>query len=182
VAELHDDVSHSRCVYSPDVNDDASAPLTVCSPTPKFRPETVTEYPPDIAKFGCSVNDDAGASKLKIGLPVPDTEATVTLAAWKTSPTGFDRHASVVADVHDDVKHTPRSPTPPRSSAAVAVCSTTPKSSPDTVKDAYPLCGAFCSISDTTAASKLKTDLPVPVTAATVMLATANTSTKAAPD
>ena len=124
MAELHDDVSHSWCVDSRDVNDDASAPLTVCSPTPKFRPETVTEYPPDIAKFGCSKNDDAGASKLKIGLPVPDTEATVTLAAWKMSTTGFDMHASVVADVHDDVKHTPRSPSPPRSSPAVAVCPT----------------------------------------------------------
>ena len=77
MAVLHDDVSHSRCVYSPDVNDDASAPLTVCSPTPKFRPETITEYPPDIAKFGCSVNDDAGASKLKIGLPVPEMRATI---------------------------------------------------------------------------------------------------------
>jgi hypothetical protein len=171
VAELHDDVSHSRCVYSLDVNDDASAPLTVCSPTPKFRPETVTEYPPDIAKFGCSVNDDAGASKLKIGLPVPETRATVTLAAWKTSPTGFDRHASVVADIHDDVKHTPRSPTPPRSSAAVAVCSPAPKLSPDTVTDAYPLCGALRRTSETIAASKLKIGLPVPDTEATVTVA-----------
>ena len=89
------------------------------------------------------MEDAVAESKLKIGLPVPETTAIVTLAAWKTSPTGFDRHASVVADVHDDVAHTPRSPTPPRSSAAVAVCSPTLKSSPDTVKDAYPLCGAF---------------------------------------
>jgi hypothetical protein len=168
VAVLHDDVSHSRCVYSPDVNDDASAPLTVCSPTPKFRPETVTEYPPDIAKFGCSVNDDAGASKLKIGLPVPDTEATVTLAAWKMSPTGFDMHANFVADVHEDVKHTPRSPRPPLSSPAVAVWSPAPKSSPDTVKDAYPLCGEFRRTSETTAASKLKAAFIVPATLPTV--------------
>jgi hypothetical protein len=136
VAELHDDVSHSRCVYSPDENDDASAPVAVCSPTPKFKPETVTEYPPDIAKLNCSVNDAAGASKLKIGRPVPDTAPTVTLTLLKMSPDGFERHASVVADNHDDVKHTPRSPTPPCSSPALTVCSLTPKSRPDTVTDA----------------------------------------------
>jgi hypothetical protein len=66
-------------VYSPDVNDDASALVAVCSPTPKERPETVTEYPPDIARFGCSVNEAAGASKLNTGLPVPETDATVTV-------------------------------------------------------------------------------------------------------
>jgi hypothetical protein len=26
------------------------------------------------------------------------------------SPNAFDKHANLVADVHDDVKHTPRSP------------------------------------------------------------------------
>jgi hypothetical protein len=90
------------------------------SATPKSRPETVKDPCPVNGPFNRE-SDTTEASKLKIGLPVPDTEATVTLAAWKTSPNGFDRHASVVADVHDDVKHTPRSPTPPRSSAAVAV-------------------------------------------------------------
>jgi hypothetical protein len=123
VDELHDDVSHSTCVYSPELNDDARAPVAVCSPAPNERPDTVTEYPPDIAKFGCSVNEAAGASKLKIGWPVPDTAATVTLALPKMSPKAFERHASVVADIHEEVKHTPRSPEPPRSSAAVAVCS-----------------------------------------------------------
>ena len=67
VAVLHDVVAHSRCVYSPDENDDASAPVAVCSPTPNDSPETVTEYPPDIAKLNCSVNDAAGASKLNTG-------------------------------------------------------------------------------------------------------------------
>jgi len=56
-----------------------------------------------------------------MGRPVPDTAATVTLAALKISPNGFDRHASVVADVHDDVKQTPRSPPPPHSSPAEAI-------------------------------------------------------------
>ena len=88
-------------------------------------------------------SDTTAASKLNTGRPVPDTPPTVTLAARNTSPNAFDRHASVVADIHDDVKHTPRSPRPPRSSPAVAVCSPTPKSSPNTVTDAYPLGGAF---------------------------------------
>jgi hypothetical protein len=69
------------------------------------------------------VTEAAGASKLKIGLPVPDTDATVTVAVLKMSLNVFERHASVVADIHEDVKHTPRSPEPPRSSPAVAVCS-----------------------------------------------------------
>jgi hypothetical protein len=140
----------------------------VCSPAPKSNPDTVTEYPPDIAKFGCRVNDTAGASKLKTARPVPDTVATVTVVVPKMSPNGFERHASVVADVHDDVKHTPRSPPPPRSSPAVAVCSPTPKSSPDTVKDAYPVSGAFRRTFEATAASKLKIGCPVPDTEATV--------------
>ena len=158
-------------MYSPELNDDARAPVAVCSPAPNERPETVTEYPPDIAKFGCSVNEAAGASKLKIGLPVPDTVATVTVAVLKMSPKAFDRHPKVVADVHDDVKQTPRSPRPPRSSPAVAVCSPTPKSSPATVSDAYPLCGAFSRTSETVAASKLYTACPVPATDPTVIWA-----------
>jgi hypothetical protein len=84
VPELQEDVSHSICVESKsllrDTNVDASATVAVCSPTPNDSPETVTEYPPDIAKFGCSVNEAAGASKLNTGLPVPDTEATVKVA------------------------------------------------------------------------------------------------------
>jgi hypothetical protein len=59
------------------------------------------------------------------------------------SANAFAMHDTVVADVHDDVKQLPRSPPPPRSSPAVAVCSPTPKLSPLTVNDAYPLCGEF---------------------------------------
>jgi hypothetical protein len=87
--------------------------------------------------------DAVAESKLKIGRPVPETEPTVTLALPKMSPYGLELHASVVADVHDDVMQTPRSPLPPRSSPIVAVCSPAPKSSPVTVRDEYPLCGAF---------------------------------------
>ena len=80
----------------------------------------------------------------------------------------FDSHATVVAELQDDVKHTPRSPPPPRSSPAVAVCSPTPKLSPVTVTDAYPLCGAFCSTPDAVGESKLNTAKAVPATAPTV--------------
>jgi len=113
--------------------------------------------------------DAKGASKLKVkSFPVPEARATVRLALPKRSPNAFDRHATVVADVQDDVKHTPRSPPPPRSSPAVAVGSPTPKFSPETVSDAYPLCGAFPCTFEVTAASKLKTDSPVPEKDATV--------------
>ncbi len=135
-----------------------------------MRPETVTEEEPDSGKFKITL-DAAAASKVNTGLPVPDTDATVKLAPWKKSANAFDRHATVVADVHDDVKHAPRSPPPPRSSPAVAVCSPTPKSSPDTVTDAYPLCGALRRASDIAAASKLNTGRPVPGTDATVTVA-----------
>jgi hypothetical protein len=83
--------------------------------------------------------DNTAASKLNTGRPVPETDATVTLARLKMSAKAFDRHATVVADVQDDVKQAPRSPPPPLSSAAVAVCSPTPKLSPETVTEAYPL-------------------------------------------
>jgi hypothetical protein len=108
------------------------------------------------------------ASKLKFGRPVPDTVDTVMLASLKTSATMFDKQLSEVLDVHDEVKQTPRSPPPPHSSPAVAVCSPSPKLSPETVTDAYPLCGAFRRASDAAAASKLNAPFTVPATPPTV--------------
>jgi hypothetical protein len=99
---------------------------------------------------------------------VPDTAATVTLARPNKSPNAFDTHANVVEDVQDDVKHTPRSPPPPGERPAVAVCSLTPKLSPDTVIDAYPLCSVFSRASETIAASKLNAPFTVPTTPPTV--------------
>jgi len=135
VADTHDPVRHDpRSPPPPRSNpnvDDWSA-------APKPRPETVTDAYPDSGAFNHTL-DATAESKVKIGFPVPDTDATVTVMLPKMSPNAFERHASVVADVHDDVKHTPRSRPPPRSSPAVAVCSPTPKSSPDTVTDAYPV-------------------------------------------
>ena len=153
---------------SPDEKDDASAAEAVGSPTQKSRPLTVTEYPADIARFASAKKDTEGASKLKIGRPVPDTDPTVTLTLPKMSPKLFDRQLTVVADVHDDVRHDPRSPPPPRDSPAVAVGSPTPKSRPLTVSDAYPLCGAFSRASEAAAESKLNAAFIVPATPPTV--------------
>jgi hypothetical protein len=164
VADTHDDVKHTPRSPTPPRSSPAVA---VCSPTPKSSPDTVTDAYPLCGAFS-STSDTTAASKLKIGRPVPDTDATVMLAALNRSPIAFDTHARVVADVHDDVKHTPRSPTPPRSSPAVAVCSPTPKLRPDTVSDAYPLCGAFSCTTEAIAVSKLKTGRPVPGTDAIV--------------
>jgi hypothetical protein len=109
--------------------------VAVWSARPKFRPDTVTAATPVSGMFTDTAEPNA-ASKLKIGLPVPDTAATVTLTLPNTSAKGSERQDSAVTDVQDDVKHTPRSPLPPRSSPAVAVCSPTPKLRPDTVTDA----------------------------------------------
>jgi hypothetical protein len=167
VADVHDDVKHTPRSPPPPRSSPA---VKLCSPTPKLSPETVNDAYPLCGAFSCTA-EAAAASKLKIGDPVPATDATVTLAARNKSAKAFDRHLKVVADVQDDVKHAPRSPSPPRSSPAVEVCSPTPKSSPATVRDANPLCGEFSRTSDATAASKLNTGLPVPDTDATVKLA-----------
>jgi hypothetical protein len=109
--------------------------VAVCSPTPKSRPATVNDAYPLSGKFK-KLPDAIAESKVKIGCPVPDTDETVTVALLKMSLKAFETHATVVADVHDDVKQTPRSPPPPRSSPAVAVCSPKPKFRPETVTDA----------------------------------------------
>jgi hypothetical protein len=87
---------------------------------PKLSPDTVKDAYPLEGAFS-RASDAAAASKLKIGRPVPDTVATVTVADLNRSPKAFERHATVVAEVHNDVMHTPRSPPPPRSSPMVAV-------------------------------------------------------------
>jgi hypothetical protein len=129
VAEVHAEVNALTKLKTP---------VAVCSAAPKSSPETVKDAYPLRGVFN-ETPDDTAASKLNMGRPVPETAATVALAILNKSPNAFDRHPSVVADVQDDVKHTPRSPPPPSSSPAVAVCSPTPKSSPDTVSDAYPV-------------------------------------------
>jgi hypothetical protein len=105
-----------------------------CSPQPKSRPETVNDAYPLNGKFK-KLPDTTAESKVKMGLPVPETTATVTPELANMSAKALDRQATVVADDHDDVKHTPRSPPPPRSSPAVAVCSPNPKLRPETVTE-----------------------------------------------
>ena len=106
--------------------------------------------------------DKTAASKLITGLDVPATPPTVTADKPNIVLIELLKHESVVADVHDDV------PQATISSALVAVCSPTPKSSPATVSELLPLAAAFMSEADAAAASKLKTGLDVPAIATTL--------------
>ena len=67
-----------------------------------------------------------------------------------------------VAEVHDDVPHTAIS------SALVAVCSPTPKSSPVMVTELPPVMAELVVAPDAAATSKLKTGLDVPATPPTL--------------
>ena len=78
------------------------------------------------------------------------------------------RHTALVADVHDDVEQLPTLSAPPISRPTLAVGSPTPKLSPDTVTEAYPLNGAFRRASETTAPSKLNHPVSVPTMALTL--------------
>jgi hypothetical protein len=129
VADDHDEVRQMK---------EDNMEEAVWSPTPKSKPFTVTDAYP-LSGVLRRVSDTTAASKLKVGRPVPATDATVKVICPNRSPNAFDRQATAVTDVQDDVKHTPRSPRPPRSSPAVAVCSPVPKFRPDTVTHAYPL-------------------------------------------
>jgi hypothetical protein len=104
----------------------------------------------------------------------------VTLPDRNSSKVVSDKQPNVVADVHDDVKHIPMSPSmPPISSPAVLVASAKPKSRPQTVTDAYPLYPSLRRASDITAASNEKIGCPVPTTEETVILTHPNMSANA---
>ena len=130
VAELHDVVTDM--VEKEIRKDDVGSPIA------KFNPKTLTELRPQVAPF-LNTWDTRTASKLKIGRPVPENDATVMLVRPKMSPNEFDTQVKVVAAVQDDVSQTPGSPALPCSSPAVSVCSPTPKLSPEIVSDANPL-------------------------------------------
>jgi hypothetical protein len=155
VADVHDEVKQTPC---------SSPAVAVCSRTPKFSPLMLNGAYPLCGAFS-RTSDATAESKLKIGLPVPAADATVTLPLPNISQSPLDTHPTVVAEVHDDVKHTPRS------SPALAVASLVPKLTPLTVNDAYPLCAELACATDARAASKLKIGCPVPDTAATVTIA-----------
>jgi len=146
VADVHDDVPQATI---------SSALVAVCSPTPKSSPATVTELRPLTAELRAAPEATA-ASKLKTGADVPATPPTLTADSPNTVLIELLRQEIVVAEVQDDV------PQATISSALVAVCSPTPKSSPETVSELPPLGAAFQAASDATAASKLKTGLDVP--------------------
>jgi hypothetical protein len=146
VADVQDDVTHTAR---------SSPTVAEKSREPKFSPLTLNDAYPLCGAFS-RTSDAAAESKLKLGMLVPASDATVTLPLPKISKSAFDAQVKVVADVQDDVTHTPRS------SPAVAERSRKPKLSPLTLNDAYPLCGAFSRASDNTAASKLSTCCPVP--------------------
>jgi hypothetical protein len=153
VAELHDVVTDM--VEKEIRKDDVGSPIA------KFNPKTLTELRPQVAPLS-NTWDTRTASKLKIGIDVPATPPTLTADSPNIVLIDLLKQEIVVADVHDDVPHTTIS------SALVAVCSPTPKSSPATVSELLPLAATFMSEADAAAASKLKTGLDVPAIATTL--------------
>ncbi len=85
-----------------------------------MSPKTVKDVQPLGIAF-VRESEAAAASKLKIPRPVPHVDETVTVTELERSQSAFDWHVSIVAALHDDVKHTPRLPEPPFSSSTVAV-------------------------------------------------------------
>jgi hypothetical protein len=126
-----------------------------------LSPLTLSDAYPLCGAFS-RASDATAESKLKIGCPVPTADATVTLPLPNISTSPLDTQPTVVAEVHDDVKHTPRS------SPALAVASLVPKLTPLTVNDAYPLSGKFASTDENVAASNVNIVPPVPTTLPTV--------------
>jgi hypothetical protein len=107
--------------------------------------------------------DAIGPSKENRSITVPATAPTVTSAEiGYVLPEPPERQAMLVEELHDEVLHSPGP------MATLEVCSPTPKLSPLTVTDPPPLNGAFSSIPDATALSKLNTNSPVPAIAPTV--------------
>ena len=102
------------------------------------------------------------SSKLKKATAVPATLPTLTADTPFIVLDALLTHASVVADVHDDVMHTAIS------SAPVALRSTAPKLSPATVTELPPLTAPLRSHAEPTAASKLYIARAVPATLPTL--------------
>jgi hypothetical protein len=132
------------------------------SHTPKLSPTTLTELPPLTAEFS-SPYDATAASKLYAALAVPATPPTLTADTPYIVLTELLRHASAVADVHDDVPHTAIS------SAPVALRSTELKLSPTTLTELSPFNAPFRTHPDPTTASKLYAALAVPAMVPKIM-------------
>ena len=126
------------------------------SETPKLSPVTVTELPPLTALFNSPYEATAASKLSDDALAVPTMLPTLTADTPQTVLAALPRHASAVAEIHDDLSHTTVSKT------AVPLRSTEPKLSPLTVTELPPLNGPFCTHADPTAASKLYAVLVVP--------------------
>jgi len=108
--ESHDEETHDPRSPPPPRSSPA---VTVWSLEPKLRPATVNDAEPLEGAFNCE-SDATAASKVKLMDAVLAIVAvTVTLAVKSKSPSELVRQATVVDDVHDDVKHGPRSPASP---------------------------------------------------------------------
>ena len=167
VAEVQDVEPHGT---------NSRAAVDVTSLTPKSSPTTVTDAPPLAGVFHIRRQLDAtGESKLYPSTSVPATPPTLTVDTNTSVTTARDKQPKLVADVQDDVLQTASD------SAALALSSETPKSSPITVTELPPLTAEFRSPYDTTAASKLYPSTSVPATPPTLTVDT-NTFVTAARD
>jgi hypothetical protein len=154
VADNQADVKHT-CI--------SSAPVALRSTEPKLSPHAVTMLPPLSTPFRTQP-DPTAASKLYVALAVPATPPTLTADMPYIVNTGLLMHASVVADVHDEVLQAIVS------SAPTALRSTEPKPSPQTATALPPLNAEFRPHPDPTAASKLYPSTCVPAAPPTVTL------------
>jgi hypothetical protein len=133
---------------------------------PKFKPVTVTEWPPEPGRL-LGINETTAASKLKVLYAVPAVAETV-IAFMFTAKFPLEealRHCTAVLLLHDAVAHTPCK------STVEAVTFVAAKLRPVTVTEAPPLTATFHILAaDPTGASNVKDDLPVPLTAPTVTM------------
>ena len=130
---------------------------------PKLSPLTLTELPPLTALFS-SPYDATAPSKLYPSTCVPAYEPTLTLTEFTSVTAAPDKHPTLVADVHDDVLHTPSDSEP------LKLTSRAPKLSPLTLTELPPLTALFRKSAETTAASKLYELSSLPTTAPVVIV------------
>jgi hypothetical protein len=140
----------------------ATAPLAVKSAFAKFKPKTVMERPPDVARF-ISAREVTGESNEYTVIPVPTTPATVNTKIGSTPPPPKIAQLADVAELHLDVEQTcvPM--------ATLLVKSALAKERPETVRDEIPDNGMFDPTKETTAASKVNNDIEVPILLPTLM-------------
>jgi hypothetical protein len=135
VEESHDDVTQG----SAEIADEAEYSLS-----PNCSPVTVTDPRPENGTFA-KAKDATGPSNVNASVAVPTSPPTVTCTARIASYTlpsashrALARQATLVAELHELVEHTPDKSCP------VDVCSYVAKFSPVTVTDPIPDGGTFC--------------------------------------